>query len=156
MFFSLYQVQKYSKSRSRVCVFVLRSYDLVLRYTRTKRVFSFVYVHSDFFSNMNALEFSMNFFPAGIIFGIFMVQFVEICVKEPSLRIISFSFHSLIWFHCSRPSPKGETEGANSSLFTLHSSLFSVCKGTKNINAFPKIAKKLLHFNIRLHGILTF
>ena len=30
------------------------------------------------------------------------------------------------------------------------------CKGTKNINTFPKIAKKLHHFNIRLHGILTF
>ena len=44
----------------------------------------------------------------------------------------------------------------NSSLFTLHSSLFSVCKGTKNINTILKIAKKLLHFNIRLHGILTF
>ena len=30
------------------------------------------------------------------------------------------------------------------------------CKGTKNINTIPKIAKKLHHFNIRLHGILTF
>ena len=54
-----------------------------------------------------------------------------------------------------RPIPHG-----NSSLFTLHSSLsspfISVCKGTHYFFPFPKIAKKLPHFNIRLHGFLTF
>jgi len=30
-----------------------------------------------------------------------------------------------------------------------------MCKGTTNINTFPKNAKKLHHFNIRLHGFLT-
>ena len=41
----------------------------------------------------------------------------------------------------------------HSSLFTLH---FHMCKVTHNFFPFPKNAKKLHRFNIRLYGILTF
>ena len=61
-----------------------------------------------------------------------MINLCSIRVKDPFIRMV------------------------NSSLFTLHSSLFSVCKGTHYFFPFPKIAKKLHHFNIRLHDILTF
>jgi hypothetical protein len=59
--------------------------------------------------------------------------------KKTSFRIISFSFqlcnYSCLWFS-----------------FVVNDS----CKGTDNFCSFLKKAKKLLHFNIRLHGILTF